>query len=107
MSKKHPSLIKNIDECLGWWSEVIGDEIVDCLEWFCIKMDKKLFRYSFYILFALFISYNCMMLYRNNWVCKNQIYLINNDFDSYCKLQNRDYIMHHFWIWDFSKFVKK
>lgn len=47
------------------------------------------------------------ILIRNEWVYKNRIKLINDDWESFKKLPSYDQMMFKFWVWDINKFIKE
>ena len=53
----------------------------------------------------MFIS--VYMLFRNQWVYNQRIYLINTNFDLYLKLPTYDCMMFKFWVWNVDKFLPK
>ena len=51
-------------------------------------------------------AFAVFMLFRNSWVFKNRIRMIDEDYEKYHCLQDYNYILNRFWIWDFDKFLK-
>lgn len=44
---------------------------------------------------------------RNNWVYKNRIKLIDDDWKAYQKLPSYDQMMLRFWVWNINKFIEE
>jgi len=56
---------------------------------------------------VIFIFITVFIWIRNNWVYKNRIKLIDDDWEAYKKLPSYDQMMFKFWVWDINKFIKE
>jgi len=56
------------------------------------------------ILYAIVMLVSVFLFIRNEWVLKERISVIENNYQLYEKLPSYDYMVLHFWIWDIEKF---
>ena len=59
----------------------------------------------------LFLSFSFYIMFRNDWVYRNRIRLINKcetleDFIAFRRLPSYSRMMWKFWVWDIEKFKK-
>jgi hypothetical protein len=54
---------------------------------------------------VLMLALCAYMIIRNQWVYRNRLKLLNNDWDTYKKLPSYHAMMRRFWIWDINKFI--
>ena len=72
-----------------------------------MEWSKILFEFIAVISMLWFVIVVPLLLFRNSWVLRKRLDLLNRDINEYKKLSSYDSMVYKIWIWDINRFKIK